>query len=136
MGDLKSFAKRIREIGEQVEVGSNRLVVEVALAVDQTVVLATPVDTGRARGNWQVGIGQAVTEESADEDKVGQRTIDRNKRKVLSRKSGQSIFISNNLPYIRTLNEGHSAQAPEGFVNTAVLEGVKAVKRSRILRRR
>jgi formaldehyde-activating enzyme involved in methanogenesis len=32
--------------------------------------------------------------------------------------------VSNNVPYINRLNEGHSAQAPAGFVQQAVAKAV------------
>ena len=56
--DLKRFATRIRQVGAAVEDNAGKLVRKVALSVDATVVSATPVDTGRARSNWQVEIGK------------------------------------------------------------------------------
>jgi hypothetical protein len=47
--------------------------------------------------------------------------------------SGGSIFIANNLPYIVPLNNGHSQQAPMGFIQTAILNGIAAVKNATLL---
>lgn len=45
-----------------------------------------------------------------------------------------SIHITNNLPYIGALNDGHSKQAPAGFVRTAVMEGLAAMRGVNILK--
>ena len=39
-------------------------------------------------------------------------------------------FISNNVPYIRRLNDGHSKQAPVGFIQRAVRKAVTVDFRS------
>ncbi len=44
--------------------------------------------------------------------------------------AGKEIFISNNVPYIGRLNNGHSAQAPSGFVEMAVRRAAKLVEKS------
>lgn len=134
MADLKTFARRIRAIGRRVEENADAGAVQTALAVDQAVVVATPVDTGRARGNWQAQIGSPVREETNTTDKGGQATIDRNEGIIRSRRGTSEIYISNNVPYIGRLNEGSSSQAPENFVQIAVQAGVRAVHKLRLTR--
>ena len=46
----------------------------------------------------------------------------------------QSIHITNNLPYIGRLNDGHSAQAPKDFVRIAALAGLAAVRSLQVLK--
>jgi hypothetical protein len=46
----------------------------------------------------------------------------------------RSIHISNNLPYIGPLNDGHSKQAPAAFVQMAVMDGLATVRGAKILR--
>ena len=46
----------------------------------------------------------------------------------------KSIHITNNLPYIGSLNDGHSKQAPAGFVQMATLAGLAAVRGLRVLK--
>lgn len=143
MSDLRGFGRRMRETGRRVEENSSALVRRVALAVDSTVVLATPVDTGRARANWQVNIGSpaAGTRDAYATGSQGS-TASANAREALAqgrdeisryRPGDDSINITNNLPYIGRLNDGHSAQAPSGFVERAVLVGVNAANSARIL---
>ena len=134
MPDLANFSNRISRVGDDVEDGTDRVVRQAAVAVNQTVTLATPVDTGRARANWQVGIGAPVLEATEDTDKNGNATINRNNGKIALRQKRQTVYISNNVPYIGRLNAGSSAQAPAGFVEEAVSIGVSAVQGARVLR--
>lgn len=131
MADLKSFGKRIKIVGQTVEENATKLVRKVAIAVDGHLVLSTPVDTGRARSNWQVEINaeasgtvEPVSPQQAMQEAVAKANTSRN---------GDEIHITNNLPYIGKLNDGWSAQAPASFVQIAVLNGVEVIKGTRLL---
>jgi hypothetical protein len=135
MASPHKFAKRMSALGQRIEDNSERLVRKVALAVDSTVVLSTPVDTGRARANWQVEISRPAQGTREAFDRSGQATIDEGRAKISGYKGGTrdaAIHITNNLPYIGKLNEGHSAQAPAGFVEKAVMIGVSAVRGAKV----
>lgn len=94
----------------------------VALVVDSTLVATTPVDSGRARSNWNPSLN--VPDGSIVEP--GQKkSIDPINAAY---KITDTILISNNLPYIKKLNEGSSKQAPAGFVDAALQKGKRAVK--------
>jgi hypothetical protein len=139
MGEFSDFGKRMRARGRRVTSNVDRLVRRTALAVDQTVVLATPVDTGRARSNWLVTLGTPSHETrepyvpgegGATAGANVQAALDQG-RQVIKGYSGDvdsGISIANNLPYIGRLNEGWSAQAPANFVEQAVLAGVAAIR--------
>jgi len=79
------------------------------------VIKGTPVDTGRARANWQCTIGSPHTEEVQKTDKEGSSSIADVKATVPS-KSGQVVWLANNVPYIQKLEYGSSQQAPAGMV--------------------
>jgi len=142
---LRDFSVRMRRRVREVEVGVDRIVRETALLCDRELVLTTPVDTGRARSNWQVSVGAAETEAipAYSEGEGGstgaanaQAALDQGRAAVAGRGQGQTIFITNNLPYIGRLNDGYSAQAPAGFVQTAVQTAVEYVRnRARVLGR-
>jgi len=128
-----TFAKSLSisvELGDEV----NEVARGVAFSIYRLITFATPVGKpslwkskpppgytgGTARGNWFVGINQPV------------RKIDPKRRAQQSVKDATSaikkaeaveyptIIISNNLPYIIPLNEGHSSQAPAKFVELAI----------------
>lgn len=102
---------------EQVSLVTRRL----GLSVLSGVVLRTPVDTGRARANWQVGLG--LTERGTDEaafDKAGSATIAAGGAVMAGQKGFQPISITNSVPYIGRLNDGSSQQAPAGYVESTL----------------
>lgn len=93
-----------------------KTVVSVALLAHAQIVQTTPVDTGRAKANWFLDINNVDV-------KLVEPNYD-NEGEALARSQSydidKAIFISNNLPYIRRLNEGYSDQAPAGFVDGAI----------------
>lgn len=94
----------------------------VALVVDATLVETTPVDIGRARSNWNPSLNvpdSSIVEPGQKKSISGINT---------AYKITDTILISNNLPYIKKLNEGSSKQAPAGFVDAALQKGKGAVK--------
>lgn len=133
MATLDEFADRIRRRGLQVEERISRTVAQTAGLVLATVVPATPVDTGHARANWQVSVDSPLTNELAAEDKTGMVTINKGKAIAEQRKQGQTIYITNNTPYIGELNQGSSAQAPAEFVQIAVRTAVEYIRNARIV---
>lgn len=142
MASLSDFARRIRIRGRQVQDGTDRIVRKIALIADRELVLETPVDTGRARSNWRVSLGAPITDEQepySPGEKLGQgetanaaAAIAQGQDAIGRRRSGQDIYISNNVKYIGALNDGTSAQAPAGFVETAVKRAVAAVRGERV----
>ena len=133
MADLGQFARRIRLIGRGIEKNTGGEVRKTAALAGQVLVLSTPVDTGRARANWITSVGIPITEDIEDNDVSGSATIARNNTTIRAQKSGQTIYISNNLPYIGKLNEGSSAQAPANFVEIAVRIAVSALKKAKVV---
>ena len=80
------------------------------------LVNACPVLTGRARGNFVVSINYRNRHYVANRfDKSGGRTIAAGKSKISASRSGDTIYITNNVPYIVLLDEGRSNQAPGGL---------------------
>lgn len=93
------------------------------------VVLRTPVDTGRARGNWDVSVNEpSSTFDWEKYDKTGSSSITQAAKFVQSVTLDDISYIVNNLPYIGALERGHSKQAPEGMVALTV-EEVEMVKK-------
>ncbi len=132
-GSLRQFAVRIKGRAKAIPDRSDQIVREVALAADRTLVLNTPVDTGRARANWQVTLGTPAAG-TVDETTRGQTP--RNAAVIAQYKGGTpnaAIFNTNNLPYIVPLNNGHSKQQPAGFVERAVDSVIRAARRARLI---
>lgn len=120
---LEALNKEIDEaIGkatpEQVVVIQKKLVLDLLTRL----VKKTPVDTGRARGNWQVSITEFPDTFVEVTDKDGGSTIDEGLAELTNLQPYALVYITNNVPYILYLEGGHSGQAPEGMVAVSLSE--------------
>ncbi len=109
------FSNDIRRFTTKTTEAHNKITRVATLELFSGVIKATPVDTGRARGNWQTAPGSPVAGETERLDKSGGEAIAEVEAKT-PEGAGQVTYLSNNLPYIMTLEEGSSTQAPEGMV--------------------
>jgi hypothetical protein len=84
------------------------------------IVRKTPVDTGRARGSWTMATNQAIRSvlPPAPEGTVYPAPA----VPLVAVAPGDSVVISNNLPYIGELEDGHSKKAPSGMVKLSIEE--------------
>jgi hypothetical protein len=101
-----------RKVGQSLE-KTHRMV---CIQLFSGIVKASPVDTGRFRGNWQtraalpasgtLPIRPAAAAEAEIHTNIGPL--------------GGVTYFANNLPYALRLEEGYSRQAPVGMVRTNV----------------
>jgi hypothetical protein len=139
---LERFAKRMKKRADNVVREANRTKRLAALAVDQTLVMGTPVDTGRARSNWIVSLGEPskeiiepydpTTKGGIGETANAKAALEQGKEAINKSRPEEAINITNNVEYIESLNEGHSAQAPAMFIEAAVEAGTQAVVNAKI----
>jgi hypothetical protein len=92
-------------------------------------VQASPVDTGRFKGNWQVTYGVPAASVRDILDKSG-AVSGAEVAKVMSLPAGGVVYLANNLPYAQRLEYGWSKQAPAGMVRTALRQFSLNVKRA------
>lgn len=110
----------------------------IALEVLKGTVLKTPVDTGRLRGAWQVGINVEPAGNPDGVDPAGGPTIARGQAALAQVDDRtDAIWITNNLPYAEVVElglypgdgpktvGGFSRQAPQGMLRVT-LEEVQA----------
>lgn len=130
----RSFTVSIREFADLAHANACELVADAAVDMHAAVVRRTPVDTGRARGNWQIGTGSCPDGVIARIDKrpLGEDPGYDEKGNARAFDGKQSVvYIANNLPYIEALEDGHSqAQAPAGMVSVTVGEFEAVVRRN------
>jgi hypothetical protein len=107
---------------EEVPAKVRQVQQKIGLQALRGVVNKTPVDTGRARGNWQTTLGDPATGTLETTDPGGNQTIARGSNTVTTADPFSVIWLSNNLPYIERLEDGYSQQAPNGMVSTTVTE--------------
>ena len=108
--------------------------------VGAELVPRTPIDTGWARANWVSSIGRPVIEE-VDRTGSPEQVQAANAKQAASRAGLATYrldlgntYVSNNVPYIQRLEDGHSQQAPTGFVRAslaAAIRGTEGLSRRR-----
>lgn len=87
----------------------------IAMAMLNEIVLRSPVDTGRFRGNNIVSVGAPVYTSTVNIDPTGAETINQGLSAMTGLEPFTQVFIQNNLPYAVPLEDGHSKQAPAGI---------------------
>lgn len=120
---------RIEIMGE-LEVFVSKVVIAITLNVVANLVAApseggTPVDTGWARANWVPAIGRPVTDVAGSREAVSTAAQSAGEASVLAYRLAMGpVYISNNVPYILALNDGHSPQADPQFIERAIDKAV------------
>jgi hypothetical protein len=123
-----SFEADVNKFQRKTVDKMDQIVRKVALELFTRIIYKTPVDTGRARANWQVAIGTPAAGTVEIDDKSGNATVSKATAKSAGFKAGDTIYLANNLPYIRRLEDGYSQQAPAGMVTLTVQEFAAVVK--------
>lgn len=118
---MGQFEIGLRKFAEKTELKINDVVRKIGLEVYSSVVMRSPVDTGRFRGNWNLSLAGFDPSVSELTDKEGAASIARASISIADYKGG-SIYISNNLPYAKRLEDGWSKQAPVGMLRITVVE--------------
>lgn len=122
---MASFRSQLNRAYDKKVLGRlEKTIRAIALIVDAELVRTTPVDKGRARANWLPSLN-VPDNRMIDGPASNKPSI---KPTLNSFKLSDTILITNNLPYIRSLNDGSSQQAPAGFVDMALEKGKRAVK--------
>ena len=123
MDDSKGV-QNLQDILESVDKAVNSKIISAAVKIYNTLrsspPAGTPIDTGWASSNWVASI---------DKPEMG---LFGSKKNVLRQNPSigviygfdinrhNSIYITNNVPYMNRLNSGWSKQSPAGFVEAAI----------------
>ncbi len=128
--DLSAFANKTHR-------NLNLVVKKIVIDIGTALVYKTPVGDptywiskpppgyvgGRARGNWQYALDAPALVEFNRIDKNGQSTVGNIASDLPAEALGKVHYITNTLPYIKRLEEGHSKrQAPKGMVRLTTQE--------------
>ncbi len=134
MSDLNTFLLDLSKFSGEVEKTVGKITRAAAFAVMKDVVGGSPVDTGRFRASWFVGVNEpnrSITPERQVSERqrgskrttsgAGQESLARLQELTPDRVTGKEIiYITNNLPYGPSLAAGSSTQAPDGWIEAAV----------------
>lgn len=125
-----SFTADISKFVAKANGNVDQVVRKVTLDLARSVVLKSPVDTGRFRANWVFGVGAINTQTTDAVDKGGQGTLSQLAASIGASKAGGQTYISNSLPYAERLEYGWSQQAASGMVRVTLAEFDAYVRRA------
>ncbi len=123
-----SFAEQLKGLIDKAHGDVDRAVRQSVVLATQSLVLKSPVDTGRFRANWVMGVGAINRATSPALDKSGGVAISRIAEQMQTQPEGAVFYITNSLPYAKALEYGHSDQAPAGMVRLTVVELPNLIK--------
>ncbi|WP_421722427.1 hypothetical protein [Alloalcanivorax xenomutans] len=128
-GRLMGFGADVSRITQQASQALSNTVADVEIQVMTLIILRSPVDSGRFRGNWQASAGAP---EMGGLDRLGaQASIEAMESVVRALKGGRVTYMANNLPYGPRLEyDGWSGQAPEGMVRKTAAQFQQIVQAS------
>jgi hypothetical protein len=156
---LSEVSKQLRQLAKNLPLRVNDLKKDVTKTINFDLLQTTPVDTGQAVSNWQVQLDSAAegirppfvdTPKGFMKQTSGVRAWNHRSDPEVTRQAnigpalevasatieqaqpGQEIHVTNNLPYIQALDEGHSSQA-QNFVSRAIILGRDLVTRANLL---
>jgi hypothetical protein len=115
-----SFTDDLRRFERKTLDKMSRAARKITLEAFSNVIMMSPVDTGRFRGNWQAAIGDIPGGTVEAVDPNGTVVIAKVQGVTAGMEPGDVIYMANNLPYAQRLEDGHSRQAPAGMVKLTV----------------
>lgn len=116
----EQFAGQVRRFTDKTRAKMDLAVRKITLDVFENVIVMSPVDTGRFRGNWMPAVGSAPSGTIEAVDPSGGMVRAKVQGVTNGVTAGDVIFMVNNLPYAERLENGWSRQAPAGMVALTV----------------
>lgn len=111
-----SFDAQIKKFLKETEIELTKEARRFAGFVYAEAVARSPIDTGEYQASWRIAVN--TPDLSVANGKALNTAQQIGKLKQV--KPGDTIFVSNNVPYALKLENGHSQQAPLGVLNQAI----------------
>ncbi len=131
-----SFSTEINQFIEKTKIKGTTVLKKIAFDAYTGVTKKSPVDTGRFRASWQLGVNTVdLTTASEGKEHGGTKGV-AGPRLVPSGTSaikwGDEINITNNLPYARDLENGSSKQAsgPNAILGRTLIEMRETIQKA------
>lgn len=112
--DIQAFVAKAKKNPETV-------MRSVSLKLFSAIIKASPVDTGRFRGNWQTTGVTPATGLIAGVDPTGNKAVNSAATFITNAPGWDTFTLTNNLPYAERLEYGWSKQAPVGMVRVNIV---------------
>lgn len=120
------LTKALKSSEAEIKDRANKALRIAAIKTWGKIIRMTPVDTGRARSNWFIGMSVG-SEVNKTNKRRGPQYINKELPKDLL---NNRVYLYNNLPYIERLEFGYSEQAPKGMVRISLLGWDRALKKA------
>ena len=117
---MSNLGQQLAQIAAKHKIKLETVVRKTVLDMGAQMVRMSPVDTGRFRSNWQYGTDAINTSISGADDKSGRTSLNRIQAGVRGWVPGQTMYLTNSLPYAQRLESGWSGQAPAGMVKVTI----------------
>lgn len=147
---LGNFELDIQKFVDKAKGNTTLVVRKIALDLFKRVIQKSPVDTGRFKSNWQVsinsipagtiGLAEDISHTRGGRERkrgaeargtfAGNFALAKATTTALQFKTGEVIYLVNNLEYARALEYGHSKQAPAGMVRLTLAEFPQVVAKA------
>lgn len=127
-----TFEESIQNFIKKANKNAELVVRQVTIKLYSAIILASPVDTGRFRMNWQATTDTPATGVIIGNDPSGSRAINAATNFVTNSAQWDEFRFTNNLPYAAVIEfggypgdgpnttGGFSKQAPQGVVRVTV----------------
>lgn len=120
-----AFSKSLKALAGYATGNVEKVIRKTCIDLYRRIVERTPVDTGRAKANWQMSTTTTASE-LYDKDGYSFNEINEIVSAEISdftfELGDDQVFIYNNLEYIPYLEDGSSTQAPAGMVEISLVE--------------
>lgn len=116
-----SFTQQLKSFAAKAEARETKVVRRASVDALGRLSLRSPVDTGRFRGNWVAGVNVVGVSDDVP-DKTGADTMQKGEEVIMTAVAKDTVYLTNNLPYAKSLEYGSSAQAPAGMVGITIAE--------------
>lgn len=114
---MSSWERDMRRLKGLTEKKITKVYRIAVMETTKDIIMDTPVDEGRLRGNWRAGINDQPSGQLEMLDKTGMATIERITAIIAPLQYDQKLVFCNNLPYAIPIEYGHSREkAPQGMV--------------------
>ena len=124
--NLAKFNSALEKAADNIRGDFDEFYRQVSLEVLTRIVFRTPVDTGRAVGNWQVEFNRPASASlivTGTEQAMTDLAISRGELKLSNIPSFSVVHITNNVEYISYLEyDRRSPKHPEGMLEITLTE--------------
>lgn len=114
------IAKQIHEFNIKAMAQSEAKIKKAFIGLSTDIIMDTPVLSGRLRNNWMVSVNQGSNEttESTENESIGRVN-------AVKFKLGDTLYLTNNLPYAERIEYGYSKKAPNGMTRRNIIKWSK-----------